>query len=213
MRSHVDLDLFGILGVTGGKGRTTLGANALVFRQLVWIIDDWQVAVISPTRTGPILPLAPLGRRSGVPIVILAFKVIRAILGRRFLALATEELILELSVLTPKMFNLGFEVLSPMHGPSVLSFPIADLLPQFGVLTPQFGNFLAQLKNFATKLPHQLEQISRRGRRIRVDQGVFHDADVCNPDLPCVKRPIASVETGWAKLYGRPMTNPNGASC
>jgi hypothetical protein len=132
MRSHVDLDLFGILGVTGGEGRTTLGASALVFRQLVWIIDDWQVAVIPPPRTGPILPLAPLRRRSGFPIVILAFKVIRAILGRRFLALATEELILELSVFTAKMFHLCFEVLSPMYGPSVLSFPIANLLPQFG---------------------------------------------------------------------------------
>ena len=81
---------------------------------------------------------------------------IRAILGRRFFALATEELILELPVLTAKIFNLGFQVLGAMHGPSVLGFPIPDLLPQFGVLTPQFGDFLAQLKNFATKLPHQL---------------------------------------------------------
>jgi hypothetical protein len=72
------------------------------------------------------------------------------ILGGRFLTLATEELILELSVLTPKMFNLGFEVLRPMYRPSVLSSPISNLLPQLGVLTPQFANFLAQLKNFAT---------------------------------------------------------------
>jgi hypothetical protein len=94
--------------------------------------------------------LAPLEGRNEVPIVILAFKVVRAILGGRFLTLTTEELILELSVLTPKMFNLGFEVLRPMYRPSVLSFPISNLLPQLGVLTPQFANFLAQLKNFVT---------------------------------------------------------------
>ena len=157
MRPHLDLDLFRILGVAGGEGRAVLGAKALVFGQLVWIVDDWQMAVILPSWTKSMFPLASLPWRSGVPIVILAFKVIRAILGRRSLALAAEKLILELAVLTAKMFNLGFEVLSPMHRPSVLSFPIAVLLPKFGVLTSQLGNFLAQLKNFGTKLPHQFE--------------------------------------------------------
>jgi hypothetical protein len=57
---------------------------------------------------------------------------------------------LELSVLTTKMFNLGFEVLRPMYRPSGLSFPISNLPTQLGILTPQFANFLAQLKNFAT---------------------------------------------------------------
>jgi hypothetical protein len=157
MRPHVDLDLFGILGVTERESRTALGASALVFRQLAGVIDDWQVAVVPPWRTGPILPLAPLARLGGVPIVTLAFEVIRAILGRSFFALSTEELILELAVLTAKMFNLGFEVLRPMYGPSVLSLPVPDLLPQLGVLTPQVGNFLAQLKDFATPLPHQFK--------------------------------------------------------
>jgi hypothetical protein len=164
MRPHLDLDLFGILGVTGREGRTALGANALVFRQLVGVIDDWQVAVVAPSRTGPIFPLAPLARRGSVPIVALAFEVIRAIPGRRFFALSTEELILELPVLTAKVFDLGLEVFGPMHSPSVLSLPISDLLSQFGVLTsqfrvltPQLYDFLAQLKNFATKLPHQIQ--------------------------------------------------------
>ena len=78
-------------------------ANALVFGQLAGVLDDGQVAVVPPWRTGPILPLAPLARRGGVPIITLAFEVIRAILGRRFFALSTEELILELSVLTAKI--------------------------------------------------------------------------------------------------------------
>jgi len=41
IRPHLDLDLFGILGVTGREGRTALGANALVFGQLAGVIDDW----------------------------------------------------------------------------------------------------------------------------------------------------------------------------
>jgi hypothetical protein len=154
IRSHLDLDLFGILGTTGGESRTALGANALVFGQLLGVIDDWQVAVVPPGRAGAIFLLAPLARCGGIPIIILAFKVIRAIPGRRFFALATEKLILKLSVLAAKIFNLGFEVLSPMYGPSVLSLPISDLLPQFEILTLQFGNFLAQLKKFAAKLPY-----------------------------------------------------------
>ena len=131
----------------------------------------------------------------------LAFEVIRAILGRSFFALSTEELILELAVLTAKLFDLGFELLGPMHGPSVLSLPIPDLLPQFGVLTPQFGDFLAQLENFATKLPHQFGQISRLGGRKWVDKRAFHDRNACNPNLPSMKRPTVPIETGWAKLY------------
>ena len=131
----------------------------------------------------------------GVLIVILAFEVIRAILGRRFFALSTEELILELAVLPAKLFDLGFEVLGPMHGPSVHGLPISDLLPQFGILTPQVGNFLAQLKDFATKLPHQFGQISRLGGQKWVDKRVFHDGDACNPDLPSMKRPTVPTET------------------
>ena len=100
---------------------------------------------------------------AGVLIVILAFEVIGAIPGRSFFALATEELVLELAVLAAKLFDLGFEVLGPMHGPSVHGLPVSDLLPQFGVFAPQVGNFLAQLEDFATKLPHQFGQISRLG--------------------------------------------------
>ena len=125
----------------------------MVFGQLAEVIDDWQVAVVPPWRTGPIFPLAPLERRGGVLFVTLAFKVIRAIPGRRFFALATEELILELSVLTAKIFNFGFKMLGPMDRPRVLSFPVSDLLPQFEILTPQFGDFLTQLSELALKLP------------------------------------------------------------
>jgi len=63
-------------------------------------------------------------------------KAIGTILGRRFFALSTEELILELAVLTAKMVNFRFEVLGPMHSPSVLSLPILGLPPQLENLPP-----------------------------------------------------------------------------
>ena len=116
---EIDFDLFGILGVARRERRPALGANALVLGQLAEILDDWQVAVVPPSRAGPILPLAPLPRRAGIPIIILAFEVIGAIPGRSFFTFSTEELILELAVLTAKLFDLGFEVLGATHGPSV----------------------------------------------------------------------------------------------
>jgi hypothetical protein len=146
------------------------------------------MAVISPWRTGPTLPLASLGRYGKLLIVVLAFEVVRAILGRRFFALSTEELILELAILTEELFDLGFEVLGPMHRPSVLSLPISDLLPQFEILTPQVCDFPTQLANFRPKLPYQLGQISWLGGRKWANKRVFHDADACNPNLTSMKR-------------------------
>jgi hypothetical protein len=177
---EIDLDLFRILGIARREPRLALGANALVLGQLAEILDNWQVAVVPPSRAGPILPLAPLAQHGGIPIIILAFKVIGAILGRRFFTLSTEELILELTVLTAKLSDLDFEVLSPMHGPSVHGLPICRLLPQFSILTQQAGNFFTQLEELAMKLPHEVGQVSRVGGRKWDDKRVFHDRNACN---------------------------------
>ena len=182
--SDLDLDLFGILGVAGHKRRAALRANTLLLGQLAEILDDGQVTVVPPRRTGPILPLTPLGRR-GRSLIVFAFEMIRTVLGRRGFALSTEELILELAVLAAKLLDLGFELLGPMHGPSMLSLPVPDLLPQFGVLAPQFGDFLAQFDHFATKLPHQFGQISRLGSRKWVDKRAFHDSNACTQNRSC----------------------------
>ncbi len=73
---------------------------------------------------------------------------------------------MELAILPAKLFDLGFELLGPMHGPSVHGLPISHLLPQFGILAPQFGilapqfgDLLAKLKDFVPKLPHEFGQI------------------------------------------------------
>ncbi len=124
---------------------------------------------------------------------------IRAIPGPLFFALATEELILELSILTAKIFNFGFQVLGPMYGPSMLSFPIPDLLPQLVILTPQICNFLSQFEHFATKLPHQLGQISPLVGRKWLHKRVFHDNNACTQNLLCDHRQLTR-ETGWARL-------------
>ena len=164
IRSDLDLDRFGILGVAGRERRAALRANALLFRQLAEFLDHGQVAVVPPCRIGPILALAPLGRRRRW-LIVFAFEMIRPVLGRRFLALSPKESILKLAVLATKLLELGFELLGPKYSPSMHRLPIPGLLPQFGVLAPQFGDILAQLPNLATKLPHQFGQISRLSGR------------------------------------------------
>src|SRR4029079_4688059 len=123
-------------------------ANAPPLGQLAEVLDHGQAAVVPPCRPGPILPLAPLGRR-GRCRIIFAFEMIRTVPGRSGFALSTEELILELAVLPAQLFDLGFESLGPLHGPRVHPLPVAGLLPKFGVLTPQFVDILAQVEDFA----------------------------------------------------------------
>ena len=48
IRSDLDLDLFGILGVAGRERRPTPRANALLLGQLAEFLDDGQVAVVPP---------------------------------------------------------------------------------------------------------------------------------------------------------------------
>jgi hypothetical protein len=115
--------------------------------------------------------------------------VIGAVRGGRFFALSPEELILELAVLAAQLLPIGFELLGPLHGPSVHRLPVPGLLPQLGVLAPQRVDFLAQLEHFATKLPHQIGQISRLGSRKWLDKSAVHNKNACNPIPASVKGP------------------------
>ena len=177
----------GILGAAGRERLAAPGANTLVFGQLAEILDHRQVTVVPARGTGPVLPLAPLGRR-GWSRIRFAFEAIGPVLGRSGLALSTEELILELAVLAAKLLDLGFELLGPMHGPSMLRLPVPGLLPQFGVLAPQVGDFLAQFAHFTTKLPHQFGQLSRLGGQEWVNKRAFHDSNACHQKLLWVHR-------------------------
>jgi hypothetical protein len=135
---------------------------------------------------------------------------IRAVLDRGGLALPAEELILELAVLTPKLLDLGFELLGPMHRPSMLRLPVPDLLPQLGVLAPQVGDFLAQFDHLATQLPHQFGPFSRLGGRKWVDQHAFHESDACTQNRSCGLQGRRPEKTGWAKAYPNFAVNPYG---
>ncbi len=178
--SDLDLDLFGILGVAGHERRAALRANALRFGQLAEFLDHGQVAVVPPCRTGPILPLAPLGRRGRCRIVF-PFETIRTVLGRSGFALSTEELILELAVLAAKLFDLGFEPLGPLHGPSVHRLPIPDLLPQFGVLAPQ-----------ARRLPGAGRGLRGRSCRTRSDRSAGSVAGRDSTSVPSITRTLVT---------------------
>jgi hypothetical protein len=87
-----------------------------------------------------------------------------------------------------KLLDLGFEVLGPMHGSGVLSLPISGLWSQLEIFTPHAGDFLTQLGNFALKLPNQLGQTGRLGRRMWFEKRVFHDEDAANPIPTSMKR-------------------------
>src|SRR6516162_6800222 len=201
IRPHLDLDLFGILRVTGGQKRTAAGANSLVLGQLAEFLNDRQMAVITPWRARSILPLASFPCCGKLLLVIFAFEVIRAIPGRGFLALSTEELVLEPAIFTAKLLDLGFKVLGTMDGPSMLSLPISSLLPQLEILTPQVGDFLSQLSNFAPQLPDQLGKSSRHRSQLWAEKRVLHDANACNPSLASRKR-----STSPRKRFGRSFT-------
>ena len=90
-----------------GRRARTLRANALVLGQLAGFLDDGQVAVVPPRWTGP----DPSADRAWAAWRSLdrrfAFEMIGAILGRGFFAFTTEELILELAVLSANLFELG----------------------------------------------------------------------------------------------------------
>jgi hypothetical protein len=172
---EIDLDLFGILGVAGRQRRPAPGANALVLGQFAEILDDWEMTIVPPSWAAITGLLPPLPRGGGVLIAILAFKVIGAILGRRLLALATEELILELAILAAELFDFGFEFPLAFDRPRVHRLPIADLLAEIEVVESQSYDFLAEFANFATKLEHQIGQISQLGSWKWINKRVVHD--------------------------------------
>ena len=67
--------------------------------------------------------------------------------------------------------------------------PVADLLPQLGVLAPQIVDLLAQFEDFATKLSHQFGQVSRLGSRNRVDESAVHNKNACSQDPASMEGP------------------------
>src|SRR5690606_34620642 len=99
----------GILGVAGREPGPASVADALVLGRLAKVLDDRQVSVTAPLRTGPIRPLTAPGRHGRGLILVVTIEVIRAILGQILLTPPTEELVLELAILAAELFDLRFE--------------------------------------------------------------------------------------------------------
>jgi hypothetical protein len=57
---HVDFDLFGVLGIDGGKGQSAFRTTALVFGELIKFLDHWQMAIVASLRSRFVFPLATL---------------------------------------------------------------------------------------------------------------------------------------------------------
>ena len=159
------------------------------------------MAVCPAVRPGPIPPLTASGRRGRCRIPLFAFEMIGAVPGRRLLALATEELILEFAVLAAQFFDFRLKLLDPLHGPRVHRLPVAGSLPQFVVLAPDLVEFLPQFEHLATQLPHQIVQISRRSGWKWVDKRAVHDGTACNP-----KRSLDGRAVHQRKRDGRSLT-------
>lgn len=111
-------------------------------------------------------------------------------LAQPFFAPSTEVSVLERAILDAQLFD--FESL----GPSVHRLPVADLLPDFGVLSSEPANYLAGLEDFTPNFPHQV------GERERIGMHAFCEWRLCfNQEYVC--RPLVNAGICWAKVCGR----------
>jgi hypothetical protein len=74
---------------------------------------------------------------------------------RRGLGASTEEVGLELSLLTSELFDLAFQLADARHGIAMATLPIAGLLTQFEILTLQVIDPVAQRGHIPTQILQQ----------------------------------------------------------
>src|SRR5271157_2745056 len=130
---------------------------------------------------------------------------IGAIGRRRRFRLAAEELILKLALLAAKLGDLLFQLGDSLLGHSVLTAPVAGLLPEFEVLASQLRHFRSQLDDLFT----QFGQPSRLGGcPINVSGSLQHEVFHDPGDLPKMNAEredhsgtVQPGKTGWAKFY------------
>src|SRR5689334_7406779 len=99
MGTHVDLDLFGVFGVTPETQRfTAVGADTFLGRQFDELLTDRKRGIIAPLRSGIARLLAALSSRPR-RVALGVVQVIGTILQRRGLRATTEAIGLELTLL------------------------------------------------------------------------------------------------------------------
>lgn len=133
---------------------TAVGADTLLVGQCDEFLTDRKGGIIPPLRSGipRLLAPFPLGL---LGVVLGIVQVIGAIAQRRGLGASTEEVGLELSLLTSELFDLVFQLADAGHGITMATLPIAGLLTQFEILTLQVIDPVAQRGHIRTQILQQ----------------------------------------------------------
>src|SRR3974377_146780 len=140
--------------------------------------------------TGPVGLLATLAWQGFFRL--LALKEVGAIGGRGFFAFATEELILQLAVLSVKALDFGFQVLNALHRAGVLGFPLPGLL--------------AHARHSLAQLPHQVLPVSLTASAARNKKHAVHDSNVCNRNRTGGARRLSNQNGFGGCLPSSPLT-------
>ena len=193
-----------------GRSRAAVRANALVLGQLAELIDDWQVAVVPPWRTGAILLLAPLRRwrESDLP----RHQGDSSDPGSKIFHSCDRTVGLGACGFRREDFQPRLRGARLAARPSVQSLPISDLLPQFEILTPQSAT------------SWRSSSTSRRSCRTSSDNSVGSVAgsmstsvssmtNACTPERSSNERTYSHPTTGWAKAYTASCLSRCGSSC
>ena len=129
----VDLDLVRSFRTARQQRQATVRTDAFGCRQFDGFRADRQMAVVPALGTGP-APLVAAGpRRLGRAGVV---ELIGAIAAGLLFRLASEQLGLQLAVLTPKVFVCLFQRCEAPYGIRMPALPIAGLLAPFEVFPP-----------------------------------------------------------------------------
>ncbi len=86
------------------------------------------------------------------------FEIVRAIPTGMLFGTASEDLRLELAILSTEMLDFCLQLGDAFQGVSVAAFPVTGLLPQFEVLAPQPLDLGTQFGNFTTNLGEEFVQ-------------------------------------------------------
>jgi len=136
VRLDLDLDLFGVLGVTPlAPGLATPATDLLGLGKFDEFLPRGQMAVVAALGPWP----RPLGRlrRAVVVLAVEALQVVGAILAGLLLGFLAEELGVEARDLAAKMLVLLFDGGEAFEGTGVHALPVAGLLAQLKVVPAQ----------------------------------------------------------------------------
>jgi len=200
MGLHVDLDLLGIFGVGHFPQRLAAArASACILGKLDHFLFGRQMAEVAPFRT--FLLLFRLGLRSGRILVVEAVQMIRTIFVGLLFGFQPEELLLQTTILAAELFVVLLQDGDAFDRAGMHALPVANLLPQFEILTAQRRNLTAKLRHFPTQLSGQLYPVAgSRFLPTLFDEKTIHGPNSLTTATRFTKDRL-SVKTGSAEIY------------